>query len=221
VRRFFLIPFLALLAIALGIGLGAGIAYFSEPPNDQRFDSHIFRIAKQYGIDPLLVRAVVWRESKFDPDVFGAAQERGLMQVTPIAAEDWVKSEKIDGFQVDDLYDPGTNIRAGSFYLARALKRWSHTDDPIPFALAEYNAGRTHARRWVDPDRPQSAAAFKARIDFPTTREYIAVVEDKLREYRKKDYKPRWRVLWDEWTARLARVADQAESQAAPADRPL
>lgn len=204
-RKFLWVPLLVASAVALGIGAGAALVYLNEPADDRRFDRHIARIASDYRVDPCLVRAVIWRESKFDPNTYGAAQERGLMQVTPIAAEDWVRSEKIDQFEIDDLYDPYTNIRAGTFYLSRALKRWNQAEDPLPFALAEYNAGRSHALRWVDPLRPTDPVAFKARIDFPTTREYIATVEAKLSEYRQRAYKPRWQALWEEWREKVSR----------------
>ncbi len=162
---------------------------------DRAYDKHIAIVAREYPVDPLLVRAVIWRESLFDPLAVGEAKERGLMQVTPIAAEDWIGREKIENFELDDLFDPYTNIRAGSFYLSRAIGRWQDRDDPIPFALAEYNAGRSNALRWVDEDNPRSAEAFRANITFPTTAKYIDVIMDKHAEYKKDTMKRRW----EEW----------------------
>lgn len=198
---------LILLALAVGLVWG-GMAlyeYMMEPVDEKRFDSHIYTMARRYDMDPDLIRAVIWRESRFDPDVYGAAKERGLMQVTPIAAEDWIRSEKIKDFELDDLYDPHTNIHAGTFYLARALGRWKDRDDPLPFALAEYNAGRTHARRWVDPASPSSRAAFMERIDYPTTKKYIEVIEKKYQEYRDHEETPRYKALWDRYSEKFKR----------------
>ena len=59
---------------------------------------------------------------------------------TDLAAEDWVVGTRRAGFRLEQLWDPRINIEAGAWYLARALRRWEHADDPIPFALAEYNA---------------------------------------------------------------------------------
>ena len=102
----------------------------------------IANVARDTGVDPFLIRALIWRESRFNPLTHGLADEHGLMQVTPDVGQMWAKANKVDDFKDDDLYDPETNIRVGTWYLDRALKRWSQTDDPVTFALAEYNAGR-------------------------------------------------------------------------------
>ena len=91
------------------------------------------------------------------------------MQVTPEVGQMWAKANKIEDFKDDDLYDPETNIRAGTWYLNRAIKRWSQTDDPVTFALAEYNAGRSNALKWVDPARAaQATPLFSTASPFPT-----------------------------------------------------
>ena len=195
---------LAAMAAILWGGWRLGV-YLLEPVEENQFDTHIFAMARRYDLPPDLIRAVIWRESRFDPNVYGRAKERGLMQVTPIAAQDWINSEKIKDFDLDDLYDPHTNIHAGTFYLARALERWKDREDPLPFARAKYTAGRTHARRWVDPANPGSREAFLARIDYPTTKKYIEVIEKKYDEYRKHEPLPRYRVLWDEYSTKFYR----------------
>lgn len=99
-------------------------------------------------MNPALVKAVIWRETRFQPQMQGNHGERGLMQITEVAAADWVKAEKVETFVPTDLFDPKTNIEIGTWYLGRAMKHWAHKDDPIPFALSEYNAGRTRVKRW-------------------------------------------------------------------------
>ncbi len=113
-----------------------------------RYDSQdelILASGKRYGVPPELIKAVIWRESRFHPEKTGAHGERGLMQITEAAAQDWAKAEKIETFAPTDLYDPKVNIEAGSWYLGRALQHWKAKEDAVPFALAEYNAGRTRA----------------------------------------------------------------------------
>ena len=46
----------------------------------------------------MLVKAVVWRESRFDPKKRGSHGERGLMQVTERAANEWARENKVAGF---------------------------------------------------------------------------------------------------------------------------
>ncbi len=135
------------------------------------------------GLDVSLVKAVIWKESRFDPKAFGEADERGLMQVTPVAGLEWAHEVGADNFRPVDLYDPKTNIRAGTWYLARAKSRWSHADKPIIFALAEYNAGRTHALRWAKELKTPAAAAFIEKISYPTTKRYILDILEKRQTF--------------------------------------
>jgi soluble lytic murein transglycosylase len=127
------------------------------------------------------------------------------MQLMEIAAEDWVKREKIENFDYEQLYDPETNIRAGTWYLSRALRRWSETDNPLCFGLAEYNAGRSNALRWVDPDQPQSSEAFMKRIDFPTTTSYVLAISKKYQQYQRGYIQPPWITMWNDWKPKIER----------------
>ncbi len=148
------------------------------------YDALIFDTARKHGIDPLLVKAVVWRESAFRPDKMGTRGERGLMQVGEGAASDWATAEKIETFVPTDLFDAKTNVEVGVWYLKKALTRWKAKADPVPFALAEYNAGRTHVYRWIattDLGENATAEDLRAAIDYPTTRRYV---EDIVRRYR-------------------------------------
>ncbi|MEO8204891.1 MAG: lytic transglycosylase domain-containing protein [Chthoniobacterales bacterium] len=155
-----------------------------------RYDILTEEIGAQYDIDPNLLRAVIWQESRFQPNTVGKHGERGLMQVMEIAANEWAQSEKINGFQLNDLFDPKTNIQAGAWRLSKALRHWSKSDNPVPFALAEYNAGRSRVVRWtadpVEKTHTTSAEEMKARMDFPTTRAYINAILERYEYYKTK-----------------------------------
>ena len=148
----------------------------------RRYDALIEQAARNNGVSPSLVKAVVWRETKFRADAQGEDGERGLMQITEPAAADWAKACKIETFKPTDLFDPKVNIDAGTWYLARALRHWAHKDDPVPFALAEYNAGRSRVQRWVGQGA-DSARGLGQAMDFPSTKEYIASVVGRYRLY--------------------------------------
>src|SRR3954466_3198813 len=105
------------------------------PARFQQYDRLITAVATEHHLDPMLVKAVVWRESRFDPQKVGTAGERGLMQVSEKAASEWAAENKIANFQADDLFDAKTNLEAGAWYLRRAMERWSAQTDPVPFAL--------------------------------------------------------------------------------------
>ena len=186
---------IAILAALLAAGL---LLYSSRDPayiarewvNGSQFwayDDHIRSVSAKHGLDPMLIKAVVWRESTFRPEKVGTSGERGLMQVTEPAAQDWAKAEKVETFVPTDLFDPRTNIEIGAWYLARALERWKGRADPIPFALAEYNAGRSRVDRWVaETNLAEKAEApdLLAIMDFPTTKGYIAEITRRYRFYK-------------------------------------
>lgn len=148
------------------------------------FDAAIYDIAEKQELEPELLKAIVWRESAFHPDKVGTSGERGLMQVGEAAAQDWANSEKMETFVPTDLFDPRTNLEAGAWSLKRALQHWHGKEQPIPFALAEYNAGRTRVDRWIaatNMGAQANADDLMGAIDYPTTRRYI---EEVMRRYR-------------------------------------
>lgn len=147
-----------------------------------RYDVLIEGAARRNGVSPSLVKAVVWRETRFRAGAKGGHGERGLMQITEPAAADWANAEKIQTFRPTDLFDPKVNIDAGTWYLARALRHWAHKDDPVPFALAEYNAGRSRVQRWVGQGA-DSAKGLERAMDFPLTKDYIAAIVRRYRLY--------------------------------------
>jgi len=151
---------------------------------EHRFDDLILAAARRYGVDPSLVKAVVWQESRFDPDARGTVGELGLMQVTEDAALEWVTAEKIRGFHKDHLLDPRTNTLAGTYYLGKLVRRYPLTDDPLPFALADYNAGRGNVLRWMTAQGKTNAQVFTQSIGFPSTRAYVGSVVARFRKYQ-------------------------------------
>ena len=148
-------------------------------------DKAILAAAQKYGVDPTLVKAVVWRESRFNPKAHGKANEIGLMQIREPAAEEWAKAEGIPYFSHQHLYDPAKNVMAGTWYLRKLMRRYPRVDDPIVYALADYNAGRTHVLRWNKGMAATNSTVFLRHMDYPGTRAYIAAVQQRQQHYRK------------------------------------
>jgi soluble lytic murein transglycosylase len=134
------------------------------------------------------VKAVVWRESRFDPGKHGSHGERGLMQVSEKAANEWAHENKIDNFKVEQLFDPKTNLEAGTWYLQRAFERWEVHSDPTPFALAEYNAGASRVERWSGGIGGSNIPVnqFLQNIDFPGTRRYVDSIIQRHQFYQRR-----------------------------------
>src|SRR5256712_2647665 len=196
IRFFFKLILCVLLALAAGftylaVRSGDPVYTFYEwmsPARFQQYDPLIRGVAVEHHLDPLLVKAVVWRESRFDPGKHGSRGERGLMQMSEKAANEWARENKIDNFHVEQLFDPKTNLEAGSWYLRRAVEHWEHQVDPLPFALAEYNAGASRAQRWSGGNNVADIPVkkFLQKIDFPGTRKYIESIIDRYQFYQRR-----------------------------------
>jgi soluble lytic murein transglycosylase len=152
---------------------------------DHSQDAPILAAARHYGVEPALVKAVVWRESRFNPRARGSRGEVGLMQIIPnAAAKDWLATQKLSSFAPEQLFNPATNTLVGAWYLEKLLKRYTQTDDPVPYVLADYNAGRSNVLRWKQGAAATNSAAFIRQINFPSTRKYVQTILRRYQYYR-------------------------------------
>jgi len=166
-------PLLVLLVLAAG-----AFAYVEQTTPDWyarmryplRYEHIVTGHARNYDLDAALIAAMIYQESKFDADAESDSGAIGLMQLLPDTARGIALHTGGSRFQVDDLYDPEINVRYGSFYLRRLIRKY----DDIPLALAAYNAGQANVDGWIDRD---------AGIEFPETREYVDEVLDLQKIY--------------------------------------
>lgn len=163
---------------------GASAYVWRREQLERKFLPQIHAAAQRYGVDPMLVRAVVWRESRFHRDARGAKGEIGLMQIQETAAREWADTEGIRSFTHEHCVDPATNTLAGTFYLSKLLKRYAGTDNPVPYALADYNAGRSNVLRWNTAGAATNSTVFVEQISFAGTRGYVKSVMRRYRLYQ-------------------------------------
>jgi soluble lytic murein transglycosylase len=155
--------------LALAIVLGAGAFWVTSSKPDWythiryplRYESLIRAHARNYDLDPALLAAVVYTESRFDPRAVSDAGAIGLMQLLPDTAQGIATRTGGEGFVVDDLYDPEINIRYGSWYLRHLLGRYG---GDTRTALAAYHAGQGNVDEWRRDGKG---------IVFPETRAYV------------------------------------------------
>lgn len=153
---------------------------------EHRFDSQIEAAARQHGVDKYLFKALIWRESGFNPNAESPKGALGLAQVLPRTGSDWAKATGRIGFKTTDLLHPPTNLDAGAWYLARGLKYWEHRgEEAIVLALAEYNAGRSNVIRWLNDPKNQNKPAAEV-IGFPITQRYVTDVLARREKYRQR-----------------------------------
>jgi soluble lytic murein transglycosylase len=115
---------------------------------------------RNYDLDPALLAAVVYVESRFDPNAESAAGAVGLMQLLPETAKGIALRTGGTRFVIADLRDPEINVRYGAWYLRHLLQRYGD----LELALAAYHAGQGNVDRWRDEG---------SGIAFPETRDYV------------------------------------------------
>ncbi len=88
------------------------------------WEESVWRWAREYEVDPLLIWAVMREESGFRPTAVSSSGARGLMQLLPSTAR-WIAEKKLGiPFQEDLLFDPDYNIRLGPGYLRYLLDQF-------------------------------------------------------------------------------------------------
>ena len=169
----------ALVAAGIGAGIALGVVgevdrALQELTLPLRHEDVIRQQASEKDVDASLIAAVIYAESRFR-DQTSHAGARGLMQITPDAANEIERRSGGTSFRIDDLSDPEINIRYGTFLLGELIDRY---DGNLIAALAGYNAGPSNADRWG------GAEISIDDIEFPETRGYVEAVLDKRAAYR-------------------------------------
>ena len=140
-----------------------------------RYSEYVRVHAREHHIDPALLAAVIYQESKFRSDAKSSSGAIGLMQLTPSTARGIAIRTHGSAFRTSDLYDPDINIRYGSWYLDNLFRKYGS----VRLVLAAYNAGQGNVDAW---------RARKEPIQFAETRAYIKRVE-----HLEKIYRSAWR----------------------------
>ncbi|MGH2874923.1 MAG: lytic transglycosylase domain-containing protein [Solirubrobacteraceae bacterium] len=138
--------------------------------------------AAQKHLDPALVAAVIYTETKFEPRT-STAGAQGLMQLMPATARFLAHRSGAASFTTADLSTPAVNIAYGSYYLRYLLNEYHGS---TVLALAAYNGGETNVDDWVARARAQGQRLRVADIPFPETRAYVRRVLQARRAYRRK-----------------------------------
>jgi len=138
--------------------------------------------AAEKHLDPALIAAVIYAETKFDSRS-SAAGAQGLMQLMPETAEFLAHRSGATTFTTADLATPQVNIAYGSYYLRYLLDEYHGN---VTDALAAYNGGESNVDRWIAAARAQGRGLNLDEIPFPETRAYVARVLSAERKYRTK-----------------------------------
>lgn len=120
----------------------------------------ILRYSREYRLDPHLVAALIFTESKFQEDAVSNVGAVGLMQLMPETAEEMAGEMDLPAPSLSRLQESDLNIQLGCRYLRYLSNRFDNQD----LALAAYNAGPSIVEQWLDEDKG---------LLFPETRAYV------------------------------------------------
>jgi soluble lytic murein transglycosylase len=160
-----------------GLLLVSGLPSLRQATNELslplRHEDIIRQQASRRSLDPALVAAVIYAESKFADNTTSRAGAEGLMQLTPATAQGIATRTGGIAFRTADLATPQVNIAYGTWYLRNLLDRYA--GDKVA-ALAAYNAGMGNVDRWMADARARGHELGTGDIPYGETRAYVGKV---------------------------------------------
>jgi soluble lytic murein transglycosylase len=166
-------------AVVLAVRVGPdAVRHLTLPLNHEDI---IKQQAADKQLDPALIAAVIYQESKFR-DRTSSAGAKGLMQLMPSTAQFIAKKSGGTQFQLADLGTPQVNIAYGTWYLRYLIQ---HYKGNTTLGVAAYNAGMVNVDKWVKREGGPSNFDAGRNIPFPETRHYVLSVLSHRDQYRK------------------------------------
>ncbi|HEY7925251.1 MAG TPA: transglycosylase SLT domain-containing protein [Vicinamibacteria bacterium] len=146
-----------------------------------RYEPELVAAAREDGLDPALVAALILQESSFDADALSRVGARGLMQVMPTTGRRIARAKGVR-YKRAALNDPMTSLDFGTHYLRQMSERFSGAAEQV---LAAYNAGPHRVDAWTAMRGEQSPEEFIETIPFSETRSYVMIVLANREQYRR------------------------------------
>ena len=154
------IPYVIFTPSCYACNVNSNINWHTTPLHLQEYADEIALAARQFAVDPALVRALIHAESGFNPRARSQKGAMGLMQLMPGTAR---------MLGVADASIPSENIRGGTQYLAGLMARFSND---ISLACAGYNAG------------PEAVQKYAGVPPYPETQVYVQRVKILYQRYK-------------------------------------
>ena len=142
------------------------------------YREQIISSAKEFGIEPNYLAAIIKTESSFNSRAVSSEDARGLMQIMPETGV-WIAHQlNLELYHEEQLFDPAVNIRMGAWYITDLEHEFSGNKI---IALAAYNGGRGNVNQWLREDKISADLTDIDSIPFPETRNFVNKV---LKNYK-------------------------------------
>lgn len=136
----------------------------------KKYDDIIDKYSTEYNVDKSLVKAVIFKESRFKETAVSSKGAIGLMQLMPSTALWLMNKLKIEDYKIESA---DNNIRLGTYYLSYLMNLMDSDEE---HALLAYNAGPENAKRWVNSEG-YSKEDMDNYVDFNETRKYVREIK--------------------------------------------
>lgn len=130
----------------------------------------IVTMSQRYRINPHLLSALIFVESRFNANAQSNKGALGLMQLMPTTGEWAARQLGWSAYHPDDLLDPGKNIQLGTWYLHYLTDYFNNNET---LALASYNAGHRYVQEWLDQEVWDGDLVKLESIPFQETKKYL------------------------------------------------
>ncbi len=137
------------------------------------YKEQVQKNAKEQKLNPAIIFGLIRRESAFNKNAYSPVGARGLMQIMPKTGQQIARELKEKWKSKDELFEPITNIRYGSYYYKKLLDRFN---GHYALAAAAYNAGPHRVKRWLPRGDKIAADIWIETIPFKETRAYVSAV---------------------------------------------
>ena len=153
--------------------------------NREKIDAMADVAAARHGVDPRLVKAIIWKESRYRVNAVGKAGEIGLMQVYDTAVNEWSNRTGKPAPSRTQLFNPETNIDIGTWYLAWTGRHWTGYKSALLLQISEYNAGYGNVTKYWRPASPNHEVKLE-EITIESTRKYVHDVLKRMEAHSRK-----------------------------------
>ena len=142
------------------------------------YAEYVYKYSQENEIDPLLTFAIIKAESNFQTDIISSSGAIGLMQLMPATAEEVGKELGETVIANEVLYNPEKNIKMGTRYYAKLLKKY---ENQYLLALAAYNAGIGKVDSWIKQGILEEDGSNIENIPYKETNNYVRKI---VRDYK-------------------------------------
>lgn len=176
-KKFLIMILIIVLLLILLFGILKVQNYILKKIYKIEYSEYVYKYSEENDIDPLLTFSIIKAESNFQRNIKSSSGAIGLMQLMEATAIEEANEINEEIVVVEGLYNPEMNIKIGTKYFAKLMKRYENT----LVALAAYNAGIGNVDSWIKDGIIKSDGSNIENIPFKETNNYVRKI---VRNYR-------------------------------------